>query len=963
MVLKLAKTVDGSLWIGTDANGLFRDAHGRIEPVALPDGAAEKDIEALIPADTSSVYAGTSHSLYRCDAQRCTEVLAARGLQVAALLLATIDNHACIWIGTNDDGLYRVDGLDTSSPIRAPLHLGTDELHGASVRALAQWGGDDDHDLWVGTGLSLARVAGRNITLYVAAGSRWLSGSMVLLPGRNENGEPVLYSGMNGHGVAQIRRDGSWTIDDRSTGVPEGWITDLLQTDVDLHTPVLWLALKKGGVARRDGGTWSNFDERNGLPDHTVLSIGQLALSKGVPQPWIGTASGAVTWRDGRWTPLLPEPYTQAVLNGTASDESALWLGTNDGLLRLTGNTIESSPWTALMPGGIIEPVLNGPPGYPGLWAGTHYGLVRIRNGRVERIPIPPLGSEPPIAALTSTRRSGREVIWAGGAEGFAYRDGDDWHALPAPCAARSKVVSDLREYVSGGGTHELWIAHRDGATIVDLANGFHCTDVAVPGIAGEPIAQIQFDRSDRVYLFGTHGVIRLTRDAYAPLDFARAKVEVFGLDDGLPVVEFNRGSLVDDQGRIWAATSQGAVLYDPREEVPPSSARPFRLLSARVDGSQAPLIPDASLPADANNLVFDVSLLSYQRDRRTRYRTELAGADEPYSAWTAEGQRVYRRLPPGDYTFRAYARDGFGIEAEPLSMHFSIRPPVWRQWWAIALYAGVAIGLAVLVGRWRIGRVRRAAHVLEGIVGERTASLKLANAQLEDARNAAEAATQAKSIFLANMSHEIRTPMNAVLGFAGLGMRLDTSSKAREYFRKINNSGQNLLNILNDVLDFSKIEAGKLPLETVPFALSDVLAQVSDLFTIKASEKTLEFVVGAAPDVPDHYVGDPLRLGQVLLNLVNNAIKFTRAGFVQLYVERGEPARPNGKVLLRFSVEDSGIGMSDEQLAGTFPAVLAGRPFHHAHVRRHGSGPDHLATAGHADGRRDPRPFASGRR
>src|SRR5262249_47341446 len=117
---------------------------------------------------------------------------------------------------------------------------------------------------------------------------------------------------------------------------------------------------------------------------------------------------------------------------------------------------------------------------------------------------------------------------------------------------------------------------------------------------------------------------------------------------------------------------------------------------------------------------------------------------------------------------------------------------------------------------------------------------------------------------------------------------------------------------------DFSKIEAGKLALETVPFALSDVLAQVSDLFAIKASEKSLEFVVGAAPDVPDHYVGDPLRLGQVLLNLVNNAIKFTRAGFVQLYVERADAQR-NGKIVLRFSVEDSGIGMSDEQVARLF--------------------------------------------
>ena len=199
------------------------------------------------------------------------------------------------------------------------------------------------------------------------------------------------------------------------------------------------------------------------------------------------------------------------------------------------------------------------------------------------------------------------------------------------------------------------------------------------------------------------------------------------------------------------------------------------------------------------------------------------------------------------------------------------------------------------------------------------TTSLKIVNSQLEDAKQAAEAATQAKSIFLANMSHEIRTPMNAVLGFAGLGMRLDVPAKANDYFRKINNAGQNLLNILNDILDLSKIEAGKLALETVPFTLSDVLTQVTDLFTLKASEKSIEFVVGSAPGLPDHFVGDPLRLGQVLLNLVNNAIKFTHAGFVQVYVEEIGKVRQNDKAVLRFTVEDSGIGMSSDQIAKLF--------------------------------------------
>ncbi len=192
----------------------------------------------------------------------------------------------------------------------------------------------------------------------------------------------------------------------------------------------------------------------------------------------------------------------------------------------------------------------------------------------------------------------------------------------------------------------------------------------------------------------------------------------------------------------------------------------------------------------------------------------------------------------------------------------------------------------------------------------------------LDQARTLAEAATRAKSAFLANISHEIRTPMNAILGFAGLGSHLDLQPKPLDYFRKIGRAGQNLLSIINDLLDFSKIEAGMLELESLPFELPDVLDQVGDLFAWRAAEKNLELLIWAAPDVPPALVGDPQRLGQVLINLVGNALKFTASGFVQLSVElaAGAPALPD-TVRLRFQVEDSGIGISDEQHMRLFQA------------------------------------------
>ncbi len=197
-------------------------------------------------------------------------------------------------------------------------------------------------------------------------------------------------------------------------------------------------------------------------------------------------------------------------------------------------------------------------------------------------------------------------------------------------------------------------------------------------------------------------------------------------------------------------------------------------------------------------------------------------------------------------------------------------------------------------------------------MVNERTAALKVA-------RKAADAANQAKSEFLANMSHEIRTPMNAIIGMGHLLNKTGLTAQQRDYLSKIQVASNALLHIINDILDFSKIEARKLQLETVPFDLESVLERVSDLIADKAREKGVAFMVRLAPDLPGGLIGDPLRLGQVLTNLINNAVKFTESGEVDISVE---PIHLSGNFAwLRFSVRDTGIGMSPEQMANLFQA------------------------------------------
>jgi two-component system sensor histidine kinase/response regulator len=411
------------------------------------------------------------------------------------------------------------------------------------------------------------------------------------------------------------------------------------------------------------------------------------------------------------------------------------------------------------------------------------------------------------------------------------------------------------------------------------------------------------------------------------------AYFESIALEVDYDAVREEKGSLDIARGDARGGFPASAAVYDPRSSELLAVAR-FRVSDrffeqlsrdVRRELLWVALAVEALLLLLWGTLVVLLGKLERQTQERRRAEQELSQQEQRYA-----------RLVNSLSTYFVYRKDASGRLASVSDSVFNVcgfSAGEFQERFAERLRSSTGAGSGERTFEIELVDRRENRHHVElsevpvldatgkliaydGIARDVTAD-RVFQEELRHAKEAAEAANRAKSQFLANMSHEIRTPLNAILGLAGLAERLASSPKQRDYLDKIRRSGRLLVEIIEDILDLSRIEAGRLEIQHHAFDLDELLADLADVVAVRAGQKGIEVLFAPQPDVPRRLAGDAVRLKQVLLNLLNNAVKFTEAGEIMVGIEALELRRD--KAVLRFSVSDTGIGISAEHLPVLF--------------------------------------------
>jgi signal transduction histidine kinase/CheY-like chemotaxis protein/ligand-binding sensor domain-containing protein len=707
----------------------------------------------------------------------------------------------------------------------------------------------------------------------------------------------------------------------------------------------VWIASETGLLVWRG----QNVEKFNPTPRFQSASIGTLFRDR-EGNVWVSLSDGEL-FRIKK--PRFPswgesERISSRVMSLDESAGKSLWVGAERGLYRIEDGRIEEipGPWTEINPrlmlrdrtGKVLVLSLSGMAevdeatlqwrrirlpnvrgnwillfrdGGGNVWVGNvDAGLFLLKEGRLEPVPMAGLPALRPRATLMETTK--RELYLSNRGDGL-YR----LAAGKAIAVARDDPASSWIHSALADSEDNLWLGF-DGGGIGRLRNGklerFALNQQALENV----VFQIAEDDRGYLWLGLRAGLIRVAKRDLARVlergegDLPRTLYDVGG---GLLSANFGLAFNVIHQGparEFWLAHLKGLLHIDaariPKNELPP----PVNIRSVLADGKPLPVRGGkVRVASGVEHLRISFDAPSLSNPGAVRYRYQLVGFQDQPVGPVAEREASFLKLPPGDYRFRVWARNGDDVWNESGAALDLYAQPSLTETAAFKVFLAIcAIAFVVLVIAARTRWLRWEKHMLEDRVRRRTA-------ELEQARLDAEAAVRTKAEFLAMMSHEIRTPLHGVLGTLEMLSARHLDRAVREDVATAKRSGELLLTLLNDVLDLSRLDADRMELQVAPFSLRQLMTSVADAFRHRAQLKGIRLVVEYPEGIADCFAGDEARVRQILYNLTGNAVKFTERGQVTISLSGKQCEGANWEIC--FAVSDTGIGIAPDVLPRLF--------------------------------------------